>query len=54
MPTLDDIEVTPEMVKAGVDAYYGCSLLVAEVEDRVIAVYEAMRLARLASSQRES
>jgi hypothetical protein len=37
-----EIEVTEEMVKAGVRAYWDADLRFCEIEDRVEAVYRAM------------
>jgi hypothetical protein len=41
-PETEEIEITPEMIKAGTVAYLNFDLRGGEIEDRVTVVYEAM------------
>ena len=41
-----DIEVSPEMIRAGLDAYYGVDLRFESEEARVLKIFRAMAAAR--------
>lgn len=41
-PSGDEIEITPEMIEAGVEAYYAADRRVVDTEYVVTAIYQAM------------
>lgn len=50
----EEIEVTPEMIAAGIDAYCACNFALDDFSEIVEAVYTAMRSAnRLAPLQED-
>lgn len=44
-PALTEIEITPEMIEAGVRAYYDCDRRVFDPESLVAVIFEEMAIA---------